>query len=402
MTDLENRLRETLHRHASGLPTDVTAAPPLVAAVRRRRATTSALLCAMTAAAVLGIVLGVRLTTPDAPGPVEPPPTPRQTTALVYVGTNGGIWSRAEDGSTSAWLGDARMMDICGVPCFPNDLAWSPDGRTLAVLMGPACCLESTAVNVVVMSSGGQDARRLFVCPEGTGCADGMPQGLAWSPDSRQIAVATSQEMYLVPLDGGPPELVCTCAAFHPAFLPDGRLAYVAAHRLQARDLETGATTTLLPDDRVQDGAWSPDGRYAVVLTGSNDNFLSVLDFSASPPVRPEPQRAGGIGARWSPSGDRFVYLSDDGAPMRERRSELWIGIPGRPPQLLHRFPHAGGGWAQPVWSPDGSMVELFLGSGMQPGGTIWVIDANSGTVVDTITGAQGGAAWQRAPGADQ
>jgi len=92
MTDLENRLRETLHRHASGLPTDVTAAPPLVAAVRRRRATTSALLCAMTAAAVLGIVLGVRLTTPDAPGPVEPPPTPRQTTALVYVGTNGGIW----------------------------------------------------------------------------------------------------------------------------------------------------------------------------------------------------------------------------------------------------------------------------------------------------------------------
>jgi Tol biopolymer transport system component len=398
MSDLESMLRETLHRHATGLPATVTASPRLVAAVRRRRATNSALLCALVALVVLGIVVGLRIMAPNRIEPVVP--TPKQPTSLVYVGQDGAIVSRADDGSTDTWVTGQGLRDLCGVPCFPSSLAWSPDGRTLAVLTGPACCLESTDVSVVVMSPGGAEARRLFQCPEGSGCADGLPYRLAWSRDSHSVAFSADKELYVVPLDGGPDDLVCTCRAWGVYFLPDGRLTYLTHGDVRAIDLETAETSTLATFDRATDVTWSPDGRYAVVTT--DDTYFSVADFADSTPTMVPPQRVDGLFVTWSPDGSRFVYIATTGDKYQDLRHELWVAGPGQQPVLLHRFPHVNGGLAPPVWSSDGATLEFFQGSGTAPGGgTVWLVDPETGKVVDKVSGAEGGAAWQPEPGND-
>jgi Tol biopolymer transport system component len=223
---------------------------------------------------------------------------------------------------------------------------------------------------------------------------------LAWSRDSRSIAFSTTRELYVVPRDDGPGDLVCTCGAFGLAFLPDGRLTYVDHGAIEAVDLSSGNASTLARYTGATDAAWSPDGRYAVVTT--DDTFFSVVDFSMSPPAQVQPRHVAGLFVRWSPSGDRFVYVASIGHTYRTVRSELWVAAPGQRPRMLHRFPHVAGGLAPPVWSPDGSTLELYQGNGNGADGTISLVDATTGDVVGTVSGAEGGAAWQRAPGSTE
>lgn len=404
MSDLEVRLRETLHRHAGLGPSDAAASPGLVAAVRRRRYTVSTLLVAGTVAVVLSILLGSRLLIPEATEHVEPATTPHSAPPLVYVGPDSGFWSRDAAGRTSTWISGAWLRGLCGVnyasgprsACEPSAMEWSPDGRTLAALMGPVCC-ENTTVSLVVTSHRGEHARRLFACPEGSGCADGSPKTVAWSRDSERIVLTTNREMYVVPLQGGSPDLVCTCAAQDASFLPDGRVSYVASGRLLAWDPASGETTTLAEIPRLSGAEWSPDGRWAVLST--DEGVLSLMDMTASPPVPVAPQHVEGYSPRWSPDGTRFVYNRQTGHNQETFRSDLWVGAPRQQSRLLHRFAHDGSG--SPVWSPDGRKIAQWIVEGAWPG-TIYVVDAHSGKVLGRIRDAMPPFAWQRSPGADR
>jgi Tol biopolymer transport system component len=280
-------------------------------------------------------------------------------------------------------------------------MAWSPDGRTLAAGMVPeGCCDEYLDVAVFVMSAGGQDVRPLFQCPRGSGCAKGQPRALAWSRDSKQIALATNQELYVIPLDGGAPDLVCTCGPLGATFLPDGRLAYATDDALQglgatggevkAIDLSSGETSTVMTAKNLTEAAWSPDGRYLVIDTG--DNHLSLIDTYAPTPWTAETVSAHGIGPTWSSNGDRFAFSGQSGHDVKTFRMQLWIGAPGQPARLLHQFDN-NNGWSPPVWSPDGSTVGTYNDN------AIWLFDVVSGELVDKVDVSARGAAWQQAPG---
>src|SRR5262245_833463 len=239
----------------------------------------------------------------------------------------------------------------------------------------------------MVMSAGGEDARRLFRCPLGAGCSRGVVRSLSWSDDSKQIALATNEELYVIPLDGGAPDLVCTCRALGATFLPDGRLAYVTNDALQRRgtaegevkaiDLGSRQTSTLMTGIKtLTEAAWSPDGRYVVINRG--DNRLSLIDTSAPTPWTPEAVYADGIGVTWSPEGDRFAFAGQSGHDTKTFRMQLWVGAPGQPGRLLHQFDN-NNGWSPPVWSPDGSTVGTYDDK------AIWLFDAVSGELVDKV-----------------
>lgn len=401
MSDLETQLRETLHRHAAQAPSDVTASRTVVAAVRRRRTIHSTLFVASAVVAVLAILLSTRLLTPSAAGPVEPTTTDR-TTPLVYLGPDQGIMSRGADGNGRPWLAGARLTGLCRALCAPVEMQWSPDGRTLAVLMGPPCCLDRTTVSVVAMSAGGRHARLLFACPKRSGCADGYPRTLAWSPDSHRILLTTNKEMYVVPAGGGSPDLICTCAALDASFLPDGGVAYVTPGRLLAQDLASGETTTLAEIPGLSGATWSPDGRW--MLAGADDGSLSLMDMTASPPAPVTPQHVEGFDAQWSPDGARFVYLTQAGHNLKTFRVELWVGAPGERPRLLHRFskdaPHRPaatpglvGAAHGTAWSSDGTEIVQWIDDGSWPG-TLHIVDADSGKLVGRTGDAMGPIAW--------
>ena len=343
--------------------------------------------------AVVAIVAAIALVFPgDRPTPEPAEPHLEQTTPLAYDGGS-GIWTRTDEQKTVTQLG---TLEVCGGPCVPYDLAWSPDGRTLAVLTGPECCAAGIGISVVLLSRDGSDPRRVFGCPTQK-CTEGYPRSLAWSRDSRHLAVTVDTETFLVPADGGAgPELVCDCRATDPTFLADGTLAYVDDGRLRARDLTSGETTTLLTSAGMMRAEWSPDGRWVVLTEG--DGFLSLVDMSSSPPTRVTPQHVAGLGPRWSPEGDRFAYSTQRGRDRESFRPEVWVATPGDSPTLLHQFPR-GGGWSDPVWSPDGTRVALWIGDG-KTGGTVRVLDAATGEVLHSIRGpADGALAWAPEPG---
>jgi len=219
---------------------------------------------------------------------------------------------------------------------------------------------------------------------------------LAWSRDSREVAITVNQELYIVPTDGGDPSLVCECPAASPAYLPDGRLTYVAQGQLLARDPSSGETTTLITIPGVTDASWSPDGHWVVVT--DRGATLSLIDMSLSPPKRVQPQRIDGLAPQWSPSGDRFVYAGQSGHSTKTFRMELGIAASGEEPRLLHHYSNDGG-WAPPTWSPDGSKVAQWIGDRR---GTLWVFDADTGQVLSTTEDAEGAVAWGAAPGPQQ
>ena len=403
MSDIETALRETLNRQATAAPTAATASAELLTAVRRRRARTSLMLCAATVVAVLGIAVGARLASPDRTLEPAPSPHPRSAPGMVYVGSNGTIWGRADNGTTTDWR--VTMSEACGEACSPAQMAWSPDGRTLAVASGPPlpCCSESVDVTVMLMSAGGEDARPLFQCPREAGCFNGLVRSLSWSRDSTQIALTTSTELYVLSLDGRAPDLVCNCAALSATFLPDGRLAYTVNDatrsnfstepgRVEAIDLGSRETSTLMSVTKLTETAFSPDGRYLVINRG--DNHLSLVDTSEPTPWTTGPAYADGIGVTWSPSGDRFAFVGQSGHNTNTFRAQLWTGGPGQPARLLHQF-DGNLGWSPPIWSPDGSTVATYYDN------AVWLFDPDTGRLVDTVPAAGRAAAWQPQPGDD-
>jgi Tol biopolymer transport system component len=149
-------------------------------------------------------------------------------------------------------------------------LAWSPDGRSLAVgRIDP----DETSLHLVTLDGSAK--------PRDIG--SGWPT--AWSRDGAWILCGlqradTSIDAVAVPADGGEPRPVAATVAE-----------------------EYGS-------------AFSPDGRWVLIVTDQSGRFeLSVVPFGRPGPIRPVTSVGVGSAAHWTDDG-RIVYRSGGG--------ELW------------------------------------------------------------------------------
>jgi len=226
-----------------------------------------------------------------------------------------------------------------------------------------------------------------------TSCTDPciFQMDLAWSPDGSRIAFAQADESgcdWMNSFEG-------SCSIY--TIRPDGT---------DRQKLATGSVV-----DPVSP-SWSPDGT-AVAFSGrvGEDWFVYAMSLDGSEPVRltadlPSPEESQ---PAWSPDGSSIAFIAWKGAASGGGSGldmenggpfDLWLMAPDGSHRRHLRsscclIGGAGFPAQDPVWSPDGTHILLFSGTG----GSLELIDPNSGAVsiIDTRK-PTGSVSWQPIP----
>lgn len=319
------------------------------------------------------------------------------------------LYSINEDG------GDLRQLTDDGT--VKTALSASPDGSRLAyAAFGNALTEEASLpdpTSIIVIDADGSDRRVL--CEKCTRTAYGtrwkptdipyspwvtsVPDSLAWSPDGSRIATpASSPGILLIDVDtGGSTTIPTPEPVTAVAWSPDGR-SLAASHTWFQPEMVVPREGTALGDryDRPPGGiylvdvasgdiektistlgmahvhGWSSDGELIAFTQhfgteedneGNEVSMYSVLqDTSWSVVARKRWQW--GLGGNWSPAGDRFAALVEQGAADNRTADDLFIASSdgselGVLP--LCRFKGAFDGdvcmQGMTAWSPDGTAV---------------------------------------------
>ncbi|MEO8272815.1 MAG: S9 family peptidase, partial [Chloroflexota bacterium] len=258
-----------------------------------------------------------------------------------FDGYSSAIWLAALDGSD-----EARQITM-GVR-RDSHARWSPDGRQLAFLSNRRPIVEEepgapkdredgTQVYLLPMDGPGE-ARRLTDLPRGA-------EGFAWSPDGRSLAVISTSMRADRAADarargkapeakpGSPPASDYRFAdRLH--FLENGR-GFAANRRRQVWlvDVETGSARRLTSlTAGVGDVVWSPDGTRLAIETGrasAADLFyrprVVVLDVASGRLTSVVEHPRGAFGApAWLPDGHSIAVLGGL-LPHQPYRSEIWL-----------------------------------------------------------------------------
>jgi len=331
-------------------------------------------------------------------------------------------------------IGTDRPLRLTNHPALWLGVAWSPDGRYIAVHR-----LATDNGGIFLIPSLGGPERKLA----STNNVVAQPQAVAisWSPDGKQLAfsdhfplVGTLIQLFLLPLDTLERTQVDTgCEyVFEPSFSPRGdSLAYtciqddVGYFSLNLRDLRAGKNTRLLGGpQRIHGITWAHDGAriifsYATSGTGgdlwqitpghteskkmpfghdaaspivsSSGNLLAYVQTQVNANIwrvdlNGAKARAQVLvtstreqyGPVISPDGKRIVFMSN-----RSGSGEIWVcdSDGGNAQQLTS----LGGG--TPRWSPDGRQIVFDARLGGEA--NLYVIDANGGVPRKLETGTR-------------
>jgi Tol biopolymer transport system component len=194
---------------------------------------------------------------------------------------------------------------------------------------------------------------------------------LAWSPDGRRIAVTEGSQLLLVDVASG--AVVVRLHQFgakirSPAWSPDGaKLAFFVDSPLSTAQAASGPATVVAEEsDAVwlpRDVAWSPDGatlawmafpeaeptdRKHIVIAASNaDGSNRRVLFDAGSCVCISGYW-GPPGFGWSPDGTLMAYVTQEGGQFEPGSGGLFlIDADGSSPRFL--APSDGG---RPLWQP--------------------------------------------------
>ena len=227
---------------------------------------------------------------------------------------------------------------------------------------------------------------------------------------------------------------------------PAGRIAFVSKGNIHV--WAGGATTQLTSDGASRQPAWSPDGLFVAHVKVQNSSSDIWVMEAGGPKVwrltyygqQPLEHRRWAFRPRYWPSGERLLFLSDDGtydlrvwqldldgqpgrpllrAPdgqggldhpsvspderrllvtsYREEQPQVWAwGLPDGPWQQLTQAPD---GAYDPAWSPDGAHVAYT--QKQAAGHDVWIMAADGSSAIPlTTTGRARAPCWSPAGGA--
>lgn len=208
---------------------------------------------------------------------------------------------------------------------------------------------------------------------------DHTPRDLAWSPDGRWLALAADNAVHLVDawsgalarsLGGHSRAVLSVC------FSPDGSLLASGSFDERVRVWEVASGRMLCELEGHTGPVWSvcysPDG--ARVVSGSDDHSLRLWDIAGARSLRTfQGHIAEVLSVRFSPDGTRLASASED------RSVLLWDVASGKVLRVLQG--HFNGVWAV-RFSPDGSLV-----ASASADRTVHLCEAASGTLLRVLEG---------------
>ncbi len=284
---------------------------------------------------------------------------------LVYVRTDGTLMAAEFD------LGSLRMRGapvpvLDGISLVQNTplIAVSPSG-TLVMRSGVA--QASQQFELVWVDQSGQvtavDSSETFRL---TAFAGNL--GWALSPDGSQLAIGlltdAGDDIWVKSLPRGALQRVTfdPGSEYRPRWTPDGRYIVFGAFRVggnglyQRRADGTGVDSLLLVGS-LDEGLWSPDGKWILFRSGATSAAAGGRDiFGVRPGMDSVPMQV-----LATPYDEMAIALSPDGTWMAYQSDET-----GRVEVFVRPFPDvesgkrqvSNGGGTGPLWSRDGS--ELF------------------------------------------
>ncbi len=293
------------------------------------------------------------------------------------------------------------------VPPGPSEVAATAATPSASALVSPPLAAPSVALTgsvtfmrddptghpqVWVACADLTKARQLTNIPERS---SGWP---VWSPDGSRIAVDTDREdptptdsnvindIFTMARDGSDVRKLTDSVGLSgdPAYSPDGKLiAFEADRGSQAKqgiyvmNSDDGGglrRITTLPAGFAEDRAprFSPDGKQLVFTRRRDDNraslFLVNVDGSGLRETATASLNPGD--AVWSPDGMTITF--ETGNPTFDRLLGPWVmdrdGKEARSLTGPQDLDVPWGGFADPVWSPDGKLIMMLRGN-LRPGG---------------------------------
>src|SRR3954465_15079159 len=224
---------------------------------------------------------------------------------------------------------------LCGEPLplrittdgsFKQNLAWSPDGKTLLFTR-----IHQGKMSLWTMPAEGGEMKRLL--PDHTEPHfDGH-----FSKDGKRIVYVYDQlqgtdgklRINTCAADGTDDKVLVPHKAFEesPRFSPDGKLVLWVSTRDGNPELYTvtadGKDVTRLTRDPAYDlpPAWSPDGKRIAFASGrSGRQKLFVMNADGSGTTKLTDGDGRGAGPAWSPDGKRIAFVSH-----RTGNNDIWL-----------------------------------------------------------------------------
>ena len=257
------------------------------------------------------------------------------------------LYSRLTDGTWQIWQVDLSTKEYAQVTFIPGDKRyprWTPDGQVTYCTSNQTCFQNQI----------GDQRHDLLL-------SDLWPvRDVAWSPDGKTLAfsrfrtdLVDSANLWLADADGANRRMLTHEPGIqqHPAWSPDGQwIAYSAgqgygtyeiyvirADGTERRRLTTNTTHDFLP-------AWSPDGaKIAFSADAAGDYDIWVMDADGSHPIQLTQSPGLDTSPSWSPDGARIAFATN-----RSGMLEIWVmRADGSEQQLLER---AEGGVCDPAW----------------------------------------------------
>lgn len=269
---------------------------------------------------------------------------------------------------------------------------WSPDGAWIAFLSDRGAATGG--------EPGAKKPKQIYVIPPDGGEAHQVtagsnnPSDLAWSPDGRTIAFVGKPDQPKV--DKTDVKVITRVRyKFDGEGYWDGRYKHVftvPAAGGEIRQVTSGDFDHIDP-------AWSPDGRALACISNrsSEADFTNVTDVwvfpvSGGDPRCLTPSAGPSSQPAWSPDGSLIAYLGHDNSYMSATNTGLWIvpsagGVARNVTAEFDRslghhiltdmraHPKVGG----PLWAADGRRVFVLIAEGAA--NHLGVVDIQTGTV---------------------
>lgn len=192
------------------------------------------------------------------------------------------------------------------------------------------------------------------------------------SPDGRSIAVSArdgetnDRDVWVHDVGSGAKRVMYPAKGNDnfPVWSPDGKELIFTSSRGGGYDMRRGDAVLLKAPVSEYPRSWSPDGRWLIYTSADTkrDLFLLPLDGPAEPKPLVVDAKAWSDGARFSPDGRYFAFVSNAAGPF-----EVYVASTADPSRRWKVSRELANGWAggggQVRWRRDGKELFYMMGN---------------------------------------